>query len=102
MGDVVNWSDSANWSSRANGSTSAERRYVVRLSVHAAQHESADAVHELLDRLLAAGLAQFEYSVDEVGPGVRFFVTPADYRTFIAALDRVWELTGSAPGQGTR
>lgn len=67
-----------------------EKRCVVRLAVQATAHEPAHSVQEALDRLLDAGLKDFTYHVDDLASSAIFSVTPADYRGFIAVLDRAW------------
>jgi len=74
-----------------------ERTHVVRLAVRRSEDDSTDGVHARVEQFLRGGLGRFAHAVDDLGDGVQFFLTPAEYRSFLAALDEAW-----AGGDATR
>jgi len=63
-----------------------ERAHVVRLEVRRSEDDSVRGAQERVEQFLQGGLGRFAHEVDDNG-GVRFILTPAEYRTFLAALD---------------
>lgn len=70
-----------------------ERRHVVRLAIQRSEHGPSVGGRERVEQVLRGGLERFIHTVDDLGDGVQFFLTPAEYQAFLAALDHVWDDT---------
>ena len=73
-----------------------DTRFIVRLSVQATAPDPTAAVQVALDQVMLRGLENFTFSVEEVGGGSRFFVSPSPHPDPDVVLYPSWGDVGGA------